>query len=522
MEMPISAGQPWWVFFKDKGPTALQKPVVLSSETWRRLNLRGRTNPWLDIPVYQNYLDSLRDLKFTIRTTSRWLNAASVEVPALASTLTLAALSFVKDIRPLARGLRHERLPVDESLWKSTAGHYGESLLQNELLNLPVLHTEGWNGAGVIIAIFDAGFTYANNPVFSSLLVDKTYDFVAREITVDGSYSSHGTACLGLIGGYLPNYFIGAAYQARFLLARTEDATSETPAEEDNWVAALEWADANGADIISSSLVYRDFDPPANSYPPSAMDGQTAVITIATDTAATRGILVVNAMGNEGPDSLSLWAPADGRHVLSVGAINAGGLITSFSSRGPTADGRIKPEVVTLGEQVYLPKETSGFQRGDGTSFATPMIAGAAALVLQSNPHLTPDSVIALFRSAGDQFSAPNITYGWGVPNVKSIVNLVGPGEPLAGKPFVAPNPIQSGYFDFYLGKNRAADTDKYKIYNLLGQLVAQGNIELISPGHTRIKNTFNLPSGIYFIQVRTKTEAFNAKFLSLRNKRLN
>ena len=146
LEIPVSAGRPWWVFFKDKGPAALQKPVVLSSETRRRLKLRGRINPWLDIPVYRHYLDSLRDLNFTIRNTSRWLNAASVEVPPLASALTLTALPFVKNIRPLARGLKREPLPVDHSLWKSTDGYYGESLLQNEILNLPALHTEGWNG----------------------------------------------------------------------------------------------------------------------------------------------------------------------------------------------------------------------------------------------------------------------------------------------------------------------------------------------------------------------------------------
>lgn len=505
----------YWVFFHDKGPQALQKPIPLSPETHRRIALRGRDNAWQNIPVYEPYVDEISLLGVTIRQRSRWFNAVSVSISAPADLHRIRQLSSVKGIRPVARAVRDHPPEVFAPLARRTDFNYGNSRFQNELLSLPALHAEGWNGTGVRVGVFDTGFTLTH-PVFQQLSVLGGYDFVDHESNLDGASSGHGTACLGLIAGYQPGEFMGAAYRAEFLLVRTENAATETPAEEDNWIAALEWADARGVDIISSSLAYKEFDNPADSYPTDALDGETTIITQATTIAAQRGILVVNAMGNEGPGATTLWAPADGKHVLSVGGINQDYSAYAQGSRGPTADGRIKPDVVTLATTVFLPSQISGYYYSSGTSFATPMIAGGAALVLQAQPNLPPDSVIALFRGAGDQWTSPDNTFGWGVPNVRAIIAKLTADSGEAVSTHVFPNPVSAAPFSVKLSRNRAPILETYRVYNLRGQMVDEGVPEVTNIHTFRISNLPDLAAGLYFIFAATATETFQAKFVYL------
>ncbi|MCF7797130.1 MAG: S8 family peptidase [Lentisphaeria bacterium] len=505
----------YWVFFRDKGPQALQKPIPLSPETSRRIALRGRDKVWQNIPVYEPYVDEIGLVGVTIRQRSRWFNAVSVSISTPADLDRIRQLSSVKGIRPVARAGRKYPPELSAPLARMTDFKYGNSRFQNELLNLTALHAEGWNGTGVRIGVFDTGFLLSH-PVFQQLNVVAGYDFVAHETNLDGVSSGHGTACLGLIAGYMPGEFIGAANGASFLLARTENATTETPAEEDNWVAALEWADARGVEIISSSLAYKEFDNPTDSYPTDALDGETTVITQATNIAAQRGILVVNAMGNEGPDPTTLWAPADGKHVLSVGGINQDYSAYAQGSRGPTADGRIKPDVVTLATTVFLPSQGGGYYYSSGTSFATPMIAGGAALVLQARPDLPPDSVIALFRAAGDRWTSPDNTFGWGVPNVRAIIARLtaDTGDEVSTRVF--PNPVSTTPFSVKLSRNRAPILETYRVYNLRGQLVGEGNPRVTNINEFRINHLPELAAGLYFIIAETATETFRAKFVYL------
>ncbi|NQV16182.1 S8 family serine peptidase [bacterium] len=411
--------QAFWVLFENDSPRQL---AHLTSRADDRLRKRGIHSIQGSLDVSPDYLNQLRVAGFKIRHVSRFLNAASLEIENPNQLEELKQFLFIAAVRPVAS--RSVSVPLqpenDDLLARSVGYNYGQSFTQNQLLNIPLLHEYGYDGSGVIIAVFDTGFL-TEHAVFDGLNILDQYDFVDNEVNPAGTYHEHGINVLSALGGYFPGELIGPAYAASFLLARTEDAINESRAEEDNWVAALEWADALGADIISSSLNYREFDDSSQDYPDSAIDGQTAIITRAANIAAQRGILVVNSASNEGPGAGSIWPPADSPHVLAVGAINSQGGIASFSSRGPTYDGRIKPDVVAMGISVYLASGTNSFTSGSGTSYATPLIAGLSALLLQAHPGLSPDSVISIFKTHADRSENPDNNYGYGVPNLSSF-----------------------------------------------------------------------------------------------------
>ncbi len=249
----------------------------------------------------------------------------------------------------------------------------------------------------------------------------------------------HGTATWSLFAGEVAGRLHGIARGASFLLAKTEDIRSETRVEEDNYVAALEWADSIGVDIASSSLGYYAFDN-GFSYTPSQLNGDVAVTTVAADLAAQRGILVVTAAGNDGPSSRSISTPADGDSVLTVGAEDSLGTIAAFSSRGPTADGRIKPDFTAPGVAVCVVTGVGQVRREQGTSFATPLLAASAALVKQMHPALLPMDVRAAFRSTATKRAAPDTISGWGRPDVAAAA--VFPGGVAATSPLPAAGPL--------------------------------------------------------------------------------
>jgi subtilisin family serine protease len=258
------------------------------------------------------------------------------------------------------------------------------------------------------------------------------YDFVNHDPNVgnqgDMGEGSHGTATLSIIGGFKEGQLIGPAYGANFILAKTENTDSETPVEEDNWIAGVEWADSIGVDVTSTSLSYLDYDSPFTSYTWQDMDGNTALITIAADLAAGKGIVVVNAASNNGLNTShnTLGAPADGDSVFTIGAVTSSGTRSSFSSVGPTFDGRIKPDLMAMGSNVYHAGSTgNSYFSGSGTSFSCPLAAGVCALILQKNPSLTPMQVLQLLRSTATQSNNPDNLYGWGIINALSAINSI-------------------------------------------------------------------------------------------------
>jgi len=443
-----------WVFFTDKG--------MFDSTTFNNVidNLRQQASPrtiarrrnrakkdelfdFYDIPVNQDYLNQLRNIGVKIVRQSRWLNAVSVLTDKF-SIQSIAGLPFVAEIRPVAVARRKpEKIePVnipempdtfkpDAAIPDSVADWYGNSFTQLDLTNIPLLHQFGYTGEGVRIALLDAGFEL-NLPIFDSLNFIDQYDFVDDDPIAKDENSAdennHGTLVLSTIGGFAPDNLIGAAYDAEYLLARTEFIGSETEVEEDNWVAAAEWADSMEADIISTSLGYYDW------YEYSDLDGNTAVVTIAADLAVSRGIAVFSSAGNTRIELFYyITPPADGDSVIAVGSVNSEGIIASSSSAGPTYDGRIKPDIVSMGVSVYAVSNTGGYAYVSGTSFAAPLAAGAGALLLQAHPDWSPIDLRQAMIESADRFDNPDNLYGYGLPDAFEASQLlyINPVEPI-------------------------------------------------------------------------------------------
>jgi PKD repeat protein len=431
-----------WVFFTDKGVfsknefQAKASSVKLSEKVLKRRAKMGLDHVvFADLPVVQNYIDDIVNLGAQHRRTSRWLNAASFEI-SMDKLDEIGVLPFVSEIKPVARYKREEpptdQLRIDVPQRKSLDGepdtlNYGYALDQLNQINVPAVHQKGYHGEGVILAIFDTGFRKSHEAFAQHYLEGRVlaeYDFVfndsntANEPEDWSSAWDHGTYIWSTTGGEKDGVLYGPAFKASFILCKTEDVRSETPVEEDNWVAALEWVDSLAADVVTSSLCYSDW------YTYEDLDGQTATITLAANTAAGLGIVVCNAMGNSGPAPGTLLAPADAFDILAVGAVNSSGTIASFSSRGSTYDGRTKPEVCARGVSTACATSSSDNSYGtaSGTSLSTPLAAGAAVLMVQARPNFTPQLIRQALMETADHANNPNNDYGWGIISVDAAL----------------------------------------------------------------------------------------------------
>jgi subtilisin family serine protease len=443
---PDGGTQKVWVYLRDKGGAAGQ-PASVSPRALARRALRGNAGEadgWEERPIDPAYVAAIAEGSTRVRQVSRWFGAVSVEATA-DQVRALAALPFVARL-DVVRGYRAR--PGDEtdgtrkassapstSRPPATPLDYGDSFEQLEQIHVPSVHDLGFHGEGVVIGVFDAGFSKLAHEVFASTRIVARHDFVNGDGGVgngsDRGEGSHGTATLSVIGGFRAGELIGPAFAAEYVLAKTEDTESETPIEEDNWAAAAEWAEALGVDVVSTSLGYLTFDPPFQSYTPAEMNGKTAIVTRAAEKLAARGVVVVASAGNSGfnPSHNTLGAPADGRHVLAAGAVGSFGERADFSSVGPTADGRIKPDVAARGVLVKAASSatTSGYELVSGTSFSCPLTAGVAALVLQAHPTYTVNQVRAVLRSTASQASDPDNLLGYGIVNALAAVRAKAP-----------------------------------------------------------------------------------------------
>lgn len=444
-----------WVRFTDRagtehglGAIAAARAAVAPRALERRARrgaLRDATAS--DLPVHAPYVRALVARGARLRGASRWLNAASVEVaPRLAAEF--ARLPFVASVDrvPIARRARRVEEPPQEFTLRAAdpdaalpsrdaapAGAqvvpgepawYGGAFRQLDMMGVPELHAQGLSGAGVLVCVLDSGFR-TTHQAFAGLDVVATRDFVHGDPVVDDEpgqdatgAASHGTSVLGCIAGSLAGGYSGGAFGASVALGKTEDIASETPVEMDYWQFGAEWADSLGADVISSSLGYFTFDDPLDSYTYADLDGRTTVVTLAAAEAARRGITVVTAAGNEGATPWHyLIAPGDADSIVTVGAVDSFNVVTSFSSRGPTADGRVKPDVTAMGRRVLCVAfaDPAGYTRLSGTSFSTPLTAGVAALLLEAHPSWGPAEVRDALRETALNAAAPDTVIGWGL-----------------------------------------------------------------------------------------------------------
>ncbi len=425
-----------WVYFSDKGEadaasfarSVAQAGARVSPESQaRRARVaRGRFIPdYSDVPTLPRYVRGVEMAGAQIRHVSRWLNAVSVEVDE-GDARRIAALPYVERISPVMRTESASGPP----------GDYGNSLTQNLGINAVAAHDSGYSAAGVVIAVFDTGFR-KDHLALAPLKRIAEWDFVqsdgetANQAGDDPDQWVHGTGVWSIVGGYLPGKLIGPSYNASFVLAKTRSIIPNGASDEDHWVAAAQWADSIGIDILSTSHVAY-YDLPDK-------DGKRTPMAIATNTLTRHGVLVVSAMGNSGPDPGSLWTPSDCDSILAVGMVDESNQISPFSSRGPTLDGRGKPDLVAQGVDTYWANPicadcVTGYL---GTSLATPLVAGAAGLVQEAHPEWTSQQVRYALKSTADKASAPDsTTYGWGRPNVVKAIYNSTLGKPIFPKPF--------------------------------------------------------------------------------------
>ncbi len=440
--IPSDSLSSYWIFFKDKGllkqdniEKALEENIYQFPErTIKRRSLRGSgvLADFYDLPVYQIYIDSLKMAGVKIRAVSRWLNAVSI----LASKRNVEKISefgFVQKIQKVVTfhkslpEINKEIVPGYEKRFKEVLD-YGPSYAQLLQIHIPELHNLGFTGRGIRIGMLDTGY-YLHHPALKHLAdssrIVATYDFInsdedIEDLSVADQQRSHGTYTLSALAGFVPNTLIGPAYNSEFVLAKTEIEDQEIQAEEDYWVAGIEWAESLGVDIVSSSLGYNDW------YTWTDMDGNTALCTKAANIAVSKGVVVVNAAGNE---RNKLWhyiiAPADGDSVIAVGAVDLEGNISPFSSAGFQSDfqnGKIKPDVCACGVGTYCANMYGSYSYVDGTSLSTPLVAGACALILQVYPDW---ALIQLRRSlwkTATQADYPDTLKGYGVVNAYRAV----------------------------------------------------------------------------------------------------
>lgn len=520
-----------WVFFKDKGGNLeenlkMAEQNLLPKARDRRIRHFSPENTlvdFYDLPVYPEYVYSISNYAERIRQKSRWLNAVSIEVRK-ENLHSIAELEYVSQLKLVF--IKNEPLLELESSSEFTSSqpentlnlNYGQSFDQNQQINVVELHNLGYDGSGVVVAMLDAGFNNLEHQALKHLNIIATWDFVNGDSIVwdePGQMGSgnHGTWTLSALAGFKEGFLIGPAYGADFLLAKTENTDWERHIEEDAWIAGAEWADSLGADIISSSLGYLNgFTNGDTNYTWQNMDGNTTIVTKGADLAAGRGILVVNSAGNEGASSPSiqntLIAPSDGDSVLAIGSVTSSGSRSSFSSMGPTVDGRFKPDVMARGSQTRCASvwDTTSYSNVSGTSLSCPLVAGATALVLQANPNFTNMDIIEALRNTASQATTPDNAYGWGIIDAfqaASYYTTIGDPEPALITKLTLyenyPNPFnptttisfdvpESGYLSL-------------TVYNILGERVAELVRGWSATGtHTVTWNASQLGTGMYFI----------------------
>jgi len=523
-----------WIYFTDKGPdTELNKfataDLISERALERRMRIRSLDNviDQTDLPLHESYRQGIEQLVSKLRTESRWLNAVSVEVD-LDQIVRLEELDFVSKVVPVHH-YKKKPLPDTESeqlkiskMSQTSALDYGFSWDQVSLINANLLHDKGYFGQGVLICMLDDGFNLLNYHItFDSLRqnVLATWDFIHDdEDATDSEFKAtegwHGTKTLSTIAGYTPGELIGTAFKASFLLGKTEVDASETQIEEDYWVEGIEWAESLGADLVSSSLGYVDWDD-GTGYTWEDMDGETAVTTIAAELAYEKGMMVFNSAGNEydNADHNTLIAPADGNNVMAIGATYSDGTRASFSSVGPTADGRIKPDVAAMGAGITAASTTiaDGFTTGgNGTSYSNPIAAGGAALLLNAFPQATPAQIYDAIRNTASQSQAPDKYLGWGVIDLDTAFNYLA-ASGLEENPSYSPErfTVHPNYPNPFNPKTtirydlRASGSVTISVFDLRGRSQLRLMPRNLSAGlHNQTINMDQFSSGMYIYQV--------------------
>jgi serine protease AprX len=513
LAIPSVATHRYIVYFADKGNTSeagFDIKDVLSPEAIANRKKNGIGFDRYDIPVNKQYLQTLEANSVAILSTSRWLNAAMVETELAPEQLhrSLPAIARITKVRSIPAtankfNLPSEKAPHNPSPQKTTGRYaYGDAYSQNMLYNIAHLHDQGYTGLGITITFLDAGFSKMDtNPAFTNTFsnnrVKATKDFVNNNPSVYGT-DSHGANCASLVIGYKPANFIGMAPDVNVMFAITDDIASETHADEYNYIAAVEWAESIGTEIISVSLTYKIFDPGIGDYQYADMDGKTTISSQGARIAAAKGIILVNSADNSG----FIGTPCDVDSILCVGGANMSKDYDNFSAQGPSADGRIKPDVAgaTIGIYYIDPNSDIRTYAYGGTSSSTPQIAGLAACLKQKYPYAANYQIIKAIQQSAHQYTTPDARTGYGVPSAGKADTIIGnmllsvketPAQQQAVS--IYPNPASN-----ILYLEAKENITQAQVSNMVGRVVLSATPDAPVSSF----NLQQLPSGMYIINV--------------------
>ena len=519
----------YMVFFNDKAgtPYSIENPEEFLSQ--RALDRRTRQNIPLvanDLPVNPQYVNEVANQGAATFFTTKWMNGVLVEMTA-ADVPTIEALSFVSHVEFVAPGaqLLTDNADGDEYASVASAEDMEATDFQNQMIGIDQMHELGFRGQNMLIAIFDNGFNGLSQiSAFTHLREQNhilyTYDFT-EDVSQVENVEDHGTRVLSVMAADSEELYTGSAPDATYILSVTED-DGEYRVEEYNWLFAAERADSAGVDLIQASLGYNIFTDPAMSYTYEQMDGQTTVVTRAANLAGSKGIFVVTSAGNEG--NRSSWpyikAPADSEQVLAIGAVNSTLNKAGFSSIGPSADGRTKPDVAALGVATSTISETGSVFPSSGTSFAAPLVAGLAAGLWTAYPELTNNELRDLIRQSAHQANTPDDLLGFGIPNFNTALQIAEEIDlPLVNELTIYPNPVELNFFTIAFDDPYLGLTVNMSLYTLNGDKL--NDFEVIpTASDNRMRIAFEEgpggpgANGMYLLRINSALGAITRKIL--------
>ena len=521
----FAADYGYFITFTDKSgtPYSINKPEEFLSE--RAILRRRKQNipvTATDLPVDPAYVNELRKLGITVKHTSKWMNGCIAFSSDAALMDTLERYSFVKSVELTYKNtssgkakLEKERPGKKSSI---TNNQYGKALTQIRSVNGIALHEKGFMGEGMVIAIIDAGFYGVDQlPAFNHLWDNNqilgTEDFVDPNSNIFLEHS-HGMNVLSIIGGKIDGSFMGTAPEASFYLLRSEDVHSEYPIEADYWICAAEFADSAGVDLINTSLGYSRFDDSDMNYSYPQLDGSSVRISKAADIAAATGMIVVVSAGNEGSMRWHyITAPADAKNVITVGAMTSDSIKATFSSFGPTADGRIKPDVTAMGVSDAIQLTSGSIGTGSGTSFSAPVITGLMACLWQSMNDMPASRVRKMMIESCNYYTAPDNSMGFGIPNFKTAYNTSAESHVKIDndKWDVYPNPFVNQLI-LITKENITIDKVEVSLYDITGRarykesITASPRIYLDIPEY--------LTGGMYILHIREDDVVYQYKLM--------
>ena len=515
----------YMVFFKDKAGSTLstgQPMQFLSQKAIDRRIKQGIIITSQDFPVNSTYVQGVKNTGADVFFTTRWFNGILVQCQAslLPSLESLSYVDHVEFVAPQPKLFNNGRQKVNFRKKNGTVGF--ETQTQLQMIGIPNMHEDGFMGKGITIAVFDGGFQGVNvtepfQHIISEGRINTTvsHDFVFNTSNVF-QYDDHGTEVFSVIAAYVPDVYTGGAYKANYQLYVTEDVATEYRIEEYNWVFAAERADSAGADVISSSLGYYDFDLAAMNYTKAQMDGKTTVVTRAAQWAADRGIVVVCSAGNEGniPSWRIITAPADAIDVLAIANVNSNGIASSSSSTGPSADGRIKPDLAALGTSVRVYRANGSLSSASGTSLSAPLITSLVAGLLQRFPDLTNKELMQALKATASKATHPDILVGYGIPNYQAVVNYL-EQKPQTNIFEVYPNPVT----DTVTVSPIDPDTIPFCRVELIssqGQILAQQTVEFSWLNRKFSTDLSQLSAGFYYFRIWLGQRRFVYKLIKL------